>query len=53
MESEVELRGGRGVDLRMIASRTKKGNGVMELASVKEKLNKEREPKRKEARGAN
>ena len=52
MESEVELKGGRGADQRMIASRTKKGNGTMELAGVKLKSNKEREAERNEARGA-
>ena len=52
MESEVELKGGRGADLRMIASWTKKGNGTMELVGVKVKSNKERKPERKEARGA-
>ena len=52
MESEVDLKGGRGADPRMIASRTKKGNGTMELVGVKLKSNKEREPKRKEARNA-
>ena len=52
MESEVKLKGGRGADLRMVASRAKKGNGTMELVGVKVKSNEEREPKRKEARGA-
>ena len=52
MESEVELKGGRGADLRMNASRTKKGSRTMELVGVKVKSNKERKPKRKEARGA-
>ena len=52
MESEVELKGGRGADPRMIASRTKKGNGTMELVGVKLKSNKEREAERNEARGA-
>ena len=52
MESEVELKGGRGADPRMIASRTKKGNGTMELAGVKPKSSKEREAERNEARGA-
>ena len=53
MESEVKLKGGRGADPRMIASRTKKGNGTMELVGVKLKSNEESEPERKEARGAN
>ena len=44
MESEVEVKGGRGADLRMIASRIKKGNGTMDLIGVKLKSNKEREP---------
>ena len=52
MESEVELKGGRGADPRMIASRTKKGNGTMELVGVKLKSNKERKAERNEARGA-
>ena len=52
MESEVKLKRGRGADLRMIASSTKKGNGTMELVSVKLKSYKERKPERKEARGA-
>ena len=52
MESEVELKGGRGADPRMIASRQKKGNGTMELVGVKLRSNKESEPKTKEARGA-
>ena len=52
MESEFELKGGRGEDPRMIASRTKKGNGTMELVGVKLKSNKEREAERNEARGA-
>ena len=52
MESEVELKGGRGADPRMIASRTKKGNGTMELVGAKLKSNKEREAERNEARGA-
>ena len=51
MESEVELKGGRGADPRMIASRPKKGNGTMELVGVKLKSNKEREAERNEARG--
>ena len=51
MESEVELKGGRGADPRMIASRPKKGNGTMELVGVKLKSNKERERERK-TRGA-
>ena len=52
MESEVELKGGRGADPRMIASQPKKGNGTMELVGIKLKSNKEREPERKKARGA-
>ena len=52
IESEVELKGGRGVDPRTIASRMKKGNGTMELVGVKLKSNKEREAERNEARGA-
>ena len=51
MESEVELKGGRGADPRMIASRTKKGNGTMDLVSVKMKSNEERKPERKKERG--
>ena len=47
MESEVEPKGGRGADPRTIASRTKKGNGTMELAGVKLKSNEERNPKEK------
>ena len=50
MESEVKLKGGRGADPRMIASRTKKGKGTMELVGVKVKSNEERKPERKEAR---
>jgi len=53
MKSEVELKGGRGADPRMIASRMKKGNGTMDLVGVKVKSNEERKPERKEARGAN
>ena len=52
MESEVELKGGRGADLRINASGSKKGNGTMELVGVKLKSNKEREAERNEARGA-
>ena len=43
MESEVELKGGRGADSRMIAFKTRKGNGTMELVGVKMNPNKERE----------
>ena len=50
MDSEFELKGGRGADPRMIASRTKKGNGTMELVGVKLKSIKEREAERNEAR---
>ena len=52
MESEVELKRGGRADLRMITSRTKKGNRTMELVGVKLKSNKQREPKRKEERVA-
>ena len=52
MENEVELKGGKGENLRIIASRTKKGNGTMELGGVKLKLNEERKSERKETRGA-
>jgi hypothetical protein len=52
MESEVELKEGRGADQPMIASGTKKGNATMELIGVKQKTNKDRELERKEARGA-
>ena len=52
MESEVELKGGRGADPRMIASQMKKGIGTMELVGVKLKSIKEREAERNEARGA-
>ena len=53
MGSEVELKGGRGADPRMIASRTKKGNGTMDLVGVKVKSNEVRKPESKEARGVN
>ena len=50
MESEVELKEGRGADLVMIASRTKQGTGTLELVGVKQKSNMESELKTKEAR---
>ena len=53
MESEVELKEGRGADKRMIASGTKKGNGTMEImVGVKQKSNVDSELERKEGRGA-
>ena len=52
MKSDVELKRGRGADQKVIASGTKKRNGTMELLGVKLKLNKEREPERKEGREA-
>ena len=52
MESEVGLNRGRGADLKMVASRTKKGNGTMELVGFKVKLNEERKPERNKTRGA-
>ena len=45
MESEVELKGGRGADTRMIASRTEKGNGTMELVGVKLVFTRKEKPK--------
>jgi hypothetical protein len=51
MESEVELKEGRGEDQQMIASGIKKGNSTMELVGVKQKSNMESELERKEARG--
>jgi hypothetical protein len=52
MESEVELKGGRGADQGMIASGTKRGNGTIEMAGVKQKSNMESELERNEGRGA-
>ena len=51
MESDVKMKGGKGADVRMFASGTKKGNWTMELVGVKLKLNEEREPEEKEGRG--
>ena len=47
MESEVEKKEGRGADLGMIASGSKKGNATMGLVGGKQESNKEREPERK------
>ena len=53
MESEVEKKEGRGADLGMIASGSKKENTTMGLVGGKQVLNEERkEPKRKEGREA-
>ena len=51
-ESEAGLKGGRGEDLRIFTSGTKKGNRTMELVGVKVKSNEEIKPKRNEAIGA-
>lgn len=42
MESEIELKEGREADLRIIASRSEKGNATVELVGGKQELNKER-----------
>ena len=53
MESEVEKKEGKGVDLGMITSGSKKGNTTMGLVGGKQVSKYERrEPKRKEGRGA-
>ena len=47
MESEAELKGGRGENQGMIASGSKKGNATMRLVSGKQVSNEERETKKK------
>ena len=47
MESEVELKGGRGANQGMIASGSKKGNTTMGLVGGKQVSKEERVPERK------